>query len=161
MAQHFLYGDNSVYIRQFLASRQASGFLRTPLPERWKNYLLDADVSLGHLAGGLRASGIPLILAALPQEAGTALLSSSEVSPGLDPHQFGRLIREIAKHHGASYVDIDPDFAGKAGSDEFYYRVNAHLKPIAHRQVAGALAPKIIKLLAVRPSARSLFRDAR
>jgi hypothetical protein len=154
MGRHFLYGDNSVYIRQFLANRPTSGFLRAPLPERWKNYLVDADVSLGDLAGGLHASGIPLILAALPQEAETALLSSNDVSPGLDPHQFGRLIFGIAKRHGASYVAIDPGFA-KTGSGEFYYRVNAHLTPIAHRQVAAALAPKIVKLLAVRPSERS------
>ncbi|MDQ2773936.1 MAG: hypothetical protein M3Y57_03255 [Acidobacteriota bacterium] len=155
MGQHFLYGDDRVYLRQFLANRQASGFLRTPLPKRWKNYLVDADVSLGRLTDGLHASGIQLLLAALPQQAETALLSSNEIPPGLDPHQFARLIGEIAKRRRASYIDIDPKFTKKAGTGEFYYRVNAHLKPEAHREVTAVLAPKIVKLVLASHRERS------
>jgi SGNH hydrolase-like domain, acetyltransferase AlgX len=95
------------------------------------------------MADKLRAAGIPLLVVAVPSRAESALLSSPELPPHVDPFAFGHRIDEIATKHGAGYVDLMDVFSKIPDAQNMYYVVDGHVAAEGQAVMAQAILQKL------------------
>ncbi len=143
VAQHFLFQNKDTYLRLFLMYGDKGDFLRQPLTPAWQQRFADIDLVIGDMADKLRAAGVPFVVVAIPSRAETALLSSRNLPPHVDPFAFGRQIQEVTTRHGASYVDVMDAFSHIPKSESLYYAVDGHPAAGAQKVIADSLSRKL------------------
>ncbi len=144
VAQHFLFQDTDTYLRLYLLYGDKGDFLRQPLTPAWRQRFADIDLVIGDMADKLRAAGVPFVVVAIPSRAETALLSSPNLPPHVDPFAFGRQIQAVAAKHGAGYVDVMDAFSRIPKSESLYYAVDGHPAAGAQKVIADNLARKLL-----------------
>jgi hypothetical protein len=140
VAQHFLFQDTDTYLRLYLLYGDKGDFLRQPLTPAWQQRFADIDLIIGDMADKLRAAGVPFVVVAIPSRAETALLSSRNLPPHVDPFAFGRQIQAAAAKHGAAYVDVMDAFSRIPKAESLYYAVDGHPAAGAQKVIADQLS---------------------
>jgi hypothetical protein len=143
VAQHFLFENKETFLRVYLLYGDKADFLRQPLTAAWQKRFADMDVLIGGMADELREAGIPLIVAAVPSRAESALLSSRPLPPNVDPFAFGQQIDEIATKHGAQYVDLTAAFSRIPDAQNMYYVVDGHVAAEGQAVMAQVISRKL------------------
>ena len=143
VAQHFLFENKETFLRVYLLYGDKADFLRQPFTSAWQKRFADVDVLIGGMADKLRAAGIPLLVVAVPSRAESALLSSPQLPPNVDPFAFGRRIDEIAAKHGAGYVDLTGVFSEIPDAQNMYYVVDGHVTADGQAVMARAILHKL------------------
>jgi SGNH hydrolase-like domain, acetyltransferase AlgX len=143
VAQHFLFENKETFLRVYLLYGDKADFLRQPFTAAWQQRFADLDVLIGGMAEKLRVANIPLLVVAVPSRAESALLSSPQLPPNVDPFAFGRRIDEIAAKHGAGYVDLMNVFSKIPDAQNMYYVVDGHVTAEGQAVMAQAILRKL------------------
>jgi len=143
VAQHFIFQNRESFIRAYMMYGDKADYLRQPFTPAWQQRFADIDQTIGNIANGLHAAGVPLMIVAVPSRAEAALLSSPQLPAHVDPFAFGRQIQTIASKHGAGYVDLMGPFSRLPDAENLYYVVDGHVTSEGHKVIAEELVQKL------------------
>jgi len=87
------------------------------------------------MADQLHAHNATLLVVYAPQQAQAELISGQE-GAGTDPYALSAAIGEIARRHGAQFVDAAPQFRHVARVSDYYYPVDGHFNGQGHALLA-------------------------
>jgi hypothetical protein len=144
IAQHFLYENLDSYLPLYLQHGDEADFLRPPLSTAWQHRLALFDQEVGQITALTQAKGVPFMLVFVPLRAQAALLRWKHLPNGVDPALLGKAIGNIARHHGASYLDLTETIGGRADVTDLYYPVDSHPNGAASTIIADAVATALI-----------------
>lgn len=149
IAQHYMFGNADRYIATYLHYGDRADYLRSPLSSAWQARLDVLDDAVGYITARLAPSGTPFVLVYAPPLSQADLLATGKQVPGIDPTAINRALAEIAKRHGALFVDGSDGFRGLGSASDYFYRADGHLNS-AGQTLVGRTAAKTI--LAAAPA---------
>lgn len=123
---HYLYESQTEYLKLYLSGGTQSGFLNDEPDEEWQYRLHMFDGYAADIEGRAKAAGVPIIVALVPNRAQAAMLSMHEWPKGYDPYKLGEEVSAIVTSHGATYVNILPDFSTIPNPEKYYYSLDNH-----------------------------------
>jgi hypothetical protein len=142
-AAHFMLLDPQILYRTYLmngGSRDVMSFPPTASAERKYG---EFEAVLDHILAKVKGSGVPIIVAAVPNRVAAAMVSNRSQVEGTDAYWFGRHISEIAVQRGALPLDLTPVFANSLHAEQLYYPVDNHPTGQAHAIIARALVDRL------------------
>ncbi len=150
MIQHYLFNNLPFYVRSYLGRGDTAGYLSLRPAGSWTRRYADADLLISEIAARTRAAGSRLAVIALPQRVQVAMLDPSF---GDNLHEqakaFGAKIGQIAREHGALFVDVIDFLADKKSASSLFYPYDGHLTKVGHKVVGDALASSLFRSGAV------------
>ena len=84
------------------------------------------------------------MLVFVPLRAQAALLRWKHLPQGVDPTLLGKAIGDVARRHGAAYLDLTETIGDHPDVTSLYYPVDLHPNGEAGEIIAGALAAALI-----------------
>ena len=142
--QHLLFKSQNQFMKQTLGQKSA-GFLEDPTPKQWQQQLDYFDQYLADVQSRLQAKGIPLVVTLLPNRPQAVLLSKGTWPAGYNPYRLGDELKALAAKHGATYVDILPDYRDVQDPDQYFYTVDGHMNSAGHAVLTNVLAKELVK----------------
>jgi hypothetical protein len=143
VAEHFLFNGGQSYLQLYLRNGDKADFLRPPFTPVWRQRLAVLDRDLGYMADTLHASGTPLIVVFAPQQAQAEILAG-QPAPGTDPRALAVAIGDIAKRHGAVFVDANQAFHKGVDAAADFYPVDGHYNGKGQGVLAGVVEQALI-----------------
>ena len=144
IAQHFLYENLDAYLPLYLEHGDEADFLRPPLSAAWQHRLALFDREIGEISARTQANGVPFMLVFVPLRAQAALLRWKHLPQGVDPTLLGKAIGDVARQHGAVYLDLTETIGDRPDVTGLYYPVDSHPNAEAGGIIADALATALI-----------------
>lgn len=137
-----LYTSQSQYVTSSLiGSDDKIGFLKSEPSLEWQERLETFDRSAAKIQAQARNAGIPLVAVLLPDRTQVAMVAMMGERPkGFDPYKLDDELRSIIVSHGATYIDILPDFRTIPDPQLGYYAIDSHPNPNGHLTITGFLA---------------------
>lgn len=127
--EHFVFQDQSRYLKLYLASGDQSDFLRQPFSPLWQKRFQQLDTFLGEMADQAHAQGVPIVFMSSMQRAQVGFLSEKHLPPGVDPYAYERQFEQISAKHGIIDIDAASAFSKYPKSSNLYYAVDQHPIP--------------------------------
>jgi hypothetical protein len=143
LLKHELYKSQNQFLKHYEMEGDTTGFLEKETPANWQQHLNDFDRYLTDVQAQLNAAGVPLVVTLLPHRAQTDMISLNDWSTDKDPYRLGEQIKQIAQKHGATYIDILPDYRNISDPDRYFFPVDGHMNAEGHRVLSGILAKEI------------------
>jgi hypothetical protein len=145
MMQHFLFQSQNQYVEAYLRKDNVDpGFLKAELDDRWRERLKRFNECLSGIEVQAKVAGVPLAVVLIPNRAQAALLSMKDVPVGVAPRKLGDEVGAAVKRHGATYVDILPDFRNVSNPEQYYYPVDGHPNIAGHALIADLIADCLV-----------------
>jgi hypothetical protein len=139
VTEHFLYESQSLYLKSFLKSSEAT-FLRVEPDTEWKERLRESDIVARDVEERAQSAGLPWAAVLVPDRAQAAMISMGKWPAGYDPYKLDSELRSIIVSHGGTYIDILPGFRNIPNPEQNYYPVDGHPDAGGHRIIADLLA---------------------
>ena len=157
---HYLYESPSLYVKSYLMnSDDVAGFLRSSWSPQWNRNLADFDTYAGQVIERSNSAGVPLVAVLIPNRAQVSMISTGAWPSGYNPYKIDNEVRGVITRHGATFVDIFPDFRSIANPEKDYMPVDGHPYAQGHALLAGMIAQKlsggVIPALKAGPAAAS------
>ncbi|MGA3372639.1 MAG: hypothetical protein ABSC48_12865 [Terracidiphilus sp.] len=143
LLRHFLYMNQSLYVRSYLKDDTRAGFLRSHPNVGWEEAMQRFEIDDAAMEAQARAGGVPLVAVLVPNRAQAAMISMGEWPAGYDPYKLDNELRAIITSHGGTYIDILPDFRGLPNPEQYYYVVDAHPNVRGSILLASMLAKEL------------------
>jgi len=143
LIQHYLFQSQSEYVKLYLERGGQSGFLKAEPDADWKYRLDMFNGYAADIEAQAKAAGVPVIVVFVPNRAEAAMISMNKWPAGYDPYKLGEEVRAIVTSHGATYVDILPDFRAIANPEQYYYPIDNHPDAAGHAIIADMLAREL------------------
>jgi hypothetical protein len=141
---HFMLLDPEVLYRLYLRGGGSRGVMSfPPTPSADRTYAA-FGVVLDRIGAKVKGTGVPIVVAAVPNRVAAAMVSSGYHLEGTDARWFGRHVGEIAAQHGALPLDLTPVFANFPHAEQLFYPADNHPTGEAHALVAQALVARLI-----------------
>lgn len=145
LMQYELYRDPAFEVRAFLTNGDAADYVRTPLSPLWQQRVWN----VGELLGRIRQqTGLPILLAFVPERGQTAMAALAMRPAGTDPFVLQAALRQEAEAHGVTFLDPTPAFAAWPDLHSLFYSTDGHPREGGH----AALAQVIEKALLAEPA---------
>jgi hypothetical protein len=146
VAQHYLYEDRWMLFNSYFSHDPAAGLTHVPLSDSWEKRFANLEAVVERMEEQASATGVPLVLTAIPTRLAAAMLSLKGVPPGVDPSAyrredagaFGSRLAAIAARNHAGYLDVIDEFRRTPESEEGFYPVDGHLNAQGHAIVTHA-----------------------
>jgi hypothetical protein len=159
MLQHFLYESQTQFVTSYLKGDEAA-FLRSEPTPQWQQALPTFDSYFEKVAAQAKAAGVPLVVVMAPYRAQVAMVAMGEWPDGYDPYRLDKELRTIVTKHGATYLDILPDYQNIPNPERGYFPIDGHPTAKGHAVLARLLAKEMtsgaIPALKAAPSQASL-----
>ena len=143
MAQHFMFQNEPLYVSMYLRYGDKAGFLRPPFSPSWQARLAYVDDGVAFISSKLAASGVRMGVLYVPQQAQAALASSGDAPAGVDPMALSQAIGEIARKHGATFIDANSAFKGLKDPQNYFYTADGHPNGKGHELIARTAAARL------------------
>jgi hypothetical protein len=142
--QNVLYASQRRYVSSYLNGPDSEvGFLRAKPSAEWRSNLEEFERNAAEIEARAKAEGVPLVAALLPNRAQTAMISMGVWPEGFDPYHLADDLRSIITRHGATYVDILPDFRSIPNPERGYLPVDGHPDAQGHAMLSAVLAKEL------------------
>jgi hypothetical protein len=142
MLRHFLYTSQTQFISGYLRGDEAAFLTSKPTPQ-WQKGLATFDLYFGKVAEQAQAAGVPLVVVMAPYRAQVTMVAMGEWPDGFDPYRLDRDLRAIVTKHGATYLDILPDYRTIPNAEKDYFPMDGHPTASGHALLARLLAKEI------------------
>lgn len=142
MLEHFLYTSQTEFVTSYLKGDEATFLTSEPTPQ-WQKGLSTFDIYFGKVAEQAKAAGIPLVVVMAPYRAQVAMAAMGEWPDGFDPYRLDRDLRAIVTRHGATYLDILPDYRNIPNPEKDYFPIDGHPTAAGHAVLARLLAKEM------------------
>jgi hypothetical protein len=143
LIKHFLYENQSLYVKSYLKNDEKTGFLRTQPSAGWQEALQRFKVDDEEIESQAKAGGAQIVAVLVPNRAQAAMISMGEWPDGYDPYLLGNELRAIIISHGGTYIDILPEFRVLPNAEQYFFPVDAHPNSDGHAMIADMLARKL------------------
>ncbi|MGO9340664.1 MAG: SGNH/GDSL hydrolase family protein [Terracidiphilus sp.] len=144
MLQHYMYQNQSLYVKHFLiGSDESAGFLKAEPSAALKSKMQEFDRYTAEIAARAQKAGVPLVAVLLPSRAQAALISMGEWPDGFNPFELDNAVRDIVTRHGGIYVDVLPDFRNVPNPEGHYFPVDGHPNASGHAVISEMLAKEL------------------
>ncbi len=140
MAQHYLFQNGPVYVSMYLRYGDKAAFLRPPFTPAWQARLAYVDGAVGFISGKLAAAHVPFAVMYVPQQAQATLTATGQAPPGVVPTALSQAIGDIARRHGAGFIDVNAQFRGVKDPEAYFYNADGHPNAHGHELIARAAA---------------------
>jgi hypothetical protein len=145
------YMDRNQYIESYLNIPEGSegdwdagpGALRSELSQDWQGRLKEFEKYASDVVHLAKSSGVPLVAVLVPNRAQAAMISTEDWPKGFDPFKLDQALRSIIVSHGATYIDILPDFRTSSSPERHYFPIDGHPNSDGHALIAGFLAKRL------------------
>jgi hypothetical protein len=139
IAMHLIFSDLPRYLSFYLRHGDSADYLRPPFTPAWRLRIAVVDSTVDRLANAAHAAGVPLFVLWSPGLPNVLLAHSQQQYPEIDTRAFGNAIADIARRHGAFFVDPMELEASAPDPDKLFYLVDGHPTPEGHQFIAEAL----------------------
>ena len=142
-AAHFMLSDEQVMYQTYSnsgASRDVMTF--PPVASGERRYTEFAKI-LDRILDRIKATGVPLLVMAVPNRVAAAMVSNHSQVEGTDASWFGRHLGEISVRHGALSLDATSEFAKSTGAERLFFPVDNHPNGDAHKIISQALVARL------------------
>ncbi len=143
IGEHFAFKSGRTYLDLYLRNGDKADFLRPPFTPAWRRRLAVLDKDLGYMADQLRAQNAPLLVVYVPQQAQAELISGLS-GPGTDPYAINKAIGDIARRHGATFIDASPRFLSVRDVPSYFYPVDGHLNDKGNAMLAEVVEQGLV-----------------
>jgi hypothetical protein len=139
-----VYESRSQYVKSYLMGPdEEQGFLKAELSGRWKSDLRQFESVVAGVAARAQTAGVPLVFVLLPNRAQSAMVSMGEWPGDFDPYRLDNELHTIIAGHGATYVDILPDYRAVSVPEQGYFAVDGHPNDYGHEVISRLLAKEL------------------
>jgi hypothetical protein len=145
MAMHFAFEDPDRYLRFFIQHGDSADYLRPGMSPAWHARLEMVDAAVGKIAAATKAAHVPFFLLLAPLRPGILLAHSRAEFPDLDPNAFPNALAEIARRHGAVFVDPTHLQSTAPNWNELYMVADGHPNARGHQLIAKALQDALLE----------------
>jgi len=145
--QHYLYREPDGFVRLFLHYGDRAAFMRFPLSADWQARLTRFDANVHDMADWLKAVGIPLLIAYVPEQAQAYIVAKQMNVPAIQSTTLDQANGAIAEANGSLYTDTTLAFKGIADPQDYFYRADGHLNGAGQTVVGEPVARTILKEL--------------
>jgi hypothetical protein len=142
MLQHYLYESQTQFVSSYVKGHEATFLTSEPTAE-WRRGLTTFDGYFAQVAEKAKAAGVPLVVVMAPYRAQVAMVAMGEWPAGYDPYRIGRDLRTIVTNHGATYLDVLPDYRNIPNPERDYFPIDGHPNATGHAVLAKLLAKEI------------------
>lgn len=142
--RHYLYLSQSQYMRSYLKDAQNSSFLAANWSPQWNQDLSEYEAYFAQIEAKASAAGVPVTAVLIPNRAQATMISMGKWPPRYDPYKLGNELRAVITRHGATYIDILPDFRNVPNAQQYYMPVDGHPYPEGHALLAGIIARELV-----------------
>jgi hypothetical protein len=127
VARSMLFTHNpSVYAPLYLHNGDVADFLIPPFTAAWRERLRRFERLVTQLAERAQASGVPFMLAFVPNQAEVLLAAGASVPSGVDPEALPNALAAIAASHQVMFVDDLKSLRTVPDPGSLYYQVDGH-----------------------------------
>jgi hypothetical protein len=126
MLKEFFYLSESQYVKSSLMQDRVADMLKAEPTAELQSKLNDLEVYIGRDEDRAKAAGVPLAVVFVPNRAQAAMIAMGHWPAGYDPYKLGEEIRAITTRHGATYIDIVPDYRNEGNPERGYYPIDGH-----------------------------------
>ena len=144
VAQHFLYMNLDTYLPLYLGHGDEADFLRAPLSAAWRGRLAAFDSEVRDIVAHTQAAGVPFMLVFVPLRAQALLLRWKQKPSDIDPTLLGQALGDIARRHGARYLDLTETIGDRPEVASLYYPLDSHPDAAAGGIIADAIAHALL-----------------
>jgi hypothetical protein len=144
LARSVALRDTDRYVVNYLKRGDMTGYLHTPFSPAWALRLRVADATIGRIASRARDAGIPLIVALMPQRAQAALSPDRVDKHDTDPFAIGLALADIARAHGADFVDITSAMRRLDDPASLFFEIDGHPNPSGHALLAREIEARLV-----------------
>jgi hypothetical protein len=145
------YMNRSQYIESYLKISDSNegdwdagpSALRSELSQEWKSRLKKFEGYAADIARMAETAGVPLVAVMVPNRAQATMISMGDWPRGFDPFRLDQELRSIIVSHGATYIDILPEFRTTPSPERHYYPIDGHPDSDGHALIAGFLAKEL------------------
>ena len=145
LLQHFLFKNQSLYVRQYLMRGESSDYLRDRTSDVWRQNLGKFEVYYADVQAQAKSMGADLVVVMLPARAQAAMIAMNEWPAGFNPYKLDEEVRSIVSRHGGTYVDILTNFRKLPNPERNYLPVDGHPDAGWHALVSGMLATALTR----------------
>lgn len=142
MLQHFLYESQTQFVTSYLKADESTFLRSEPTPD-WQQGLKTFDVYFAKVAEQAKESGVPLVVVLAPYRAQVAMIAMGEWPDGYDPYKLNEELRTIVTRHGATFLDILPDYRNVPNPEKDYFPIDGHPTATGHAVLARLFAKEI------------------
>lgn len=142
MLQHYLYESQTQFVTSYLRGNEARFLRSEPTPD-WQHALTTFDGYFAQVAEQAKSAQVPLVVVMAPYRAQTAMVAMGEWPAGYDPYRLDRDLRTIVTKHGATYLDVLPDYRNIPNPEKDYFPIDGHPTAAGHAVLARLLAKEI------------------
>jgi hypothetical protein len=142
-AYHYMLLDTQVLYEAYMHMGGSREVMRSPQTPEGNQMYAEFAKALDRMMAKLTASGVPVVVMAVPNRVAAAMVSNRSHLEGTDPLLFGHRISEIAVQHGALALDVTRDFANFPHAEQLYYPVDNHPNGDGHAVIGQALVNRL------------------
>jgi hypothetical protein len=165
--------SRSQYIQSYLKIPDGSegdwdagpGAMRSELTQQWEARLKKFEQYAANIARMAKTAGVPLVAVMVPNRAQAAMVSMGDWPRGFDPFRLDQELRSITVSHGATYIDILPEFRTTPSPERHYYPIDGHPDADGHALIARFIAKKLsagpVPALRAAPQSTDVFDQVR
>ena len=139
MLRHLVYKDPETFLRLYLSDPDSSGYLNTTFSPAWTERMTLLDHTVATVAARAAAGKVPLYLVYTPFEAAPLLIARGDKRPSIDPRRMDHIVSDLARKHGAQYVDLTTALSQTKGLRGLYYSVNGHFNGAGNAVMADVM----------------------
>ncbi len=139
------------FIRSYLAIPNGSegdwdsgpSALKAELSQEWKERLGLFEGYVTEIGKKAKAAGVPIVVVMVPTRAQAAMISMAEWPAGFDPFKLDKELGSITTRHGATYIDILPQFRATPNPERHFYPIDGHPDADGHAILTRFLAKEL------------------
>jgi hypothetical protein len=145
MIQHLLYESESIYLSHSISDtdRYTPSLQDVPGAE-WQDKLREYGSYVAQMTARAEASGVPLVVVALPRHAQAVMIAADAAPSGLNLFAFGDQLQRIVEKNGGIYVDVLREFRNVPNVNSAFYPVDQHLTVAGQALAANIIAKGLI-----------------
>ncbi|WP_426527887.1 hypothetical protein [Bradyrhizobium sp. McL0615] len=117
--------------------------LKAELSQEWEGRLGLFEGYVAEIGKKAKAAGVPMAVVMVPTRAQAAMISMAEWPAGYDPFKLDRELASITARHGATYIDILPQFRATPNPERYFYPVDGHPDADGHRILTQFIAKEL------------------
>lgn len=153
MLGYFLQKQKSQgeFIRSYLAIPNGSegdwdsgpSALKAELSQEWEKRLGLFEGYVAEIGKKAKAAGVPIVVVMVPTRAQAAMISMAEWPADFDPYKLDKELASISARHGATYIDILPQFRATPNPERLFYPIDGHPDAEGHAILTQFIAKEL------------------